>query len=62
MADIVLATLLLIGGLAWSFVCFLALANTPIPGQARLGAIVWAGPFAFVGGLLWWVWIIAGWF
>lgn len=61
MADILLATSLLLGGLGWSFVCLLALANTPIPGQADLGAVVWAGPIAFVAGLVWWGWIIAGW-
>ena len=61
MADIVLASLLLIGGALWSFVCLMAYATHPTPSQADFGSVVYVGPVAFLAGAAWWVWIISGW-
>lgn len=61
MADIVMATALLLGGAGWSFVCLMAYASHPIPGQADLGFVAYLGPLAALAGLAWWAWLIYGW-
>ena len=61
MADILLASLLLIGGALWSFVCLMTYATHPTPGQANFGSVVYVGPAAFLAGAAWWAWIISGW-
>jgi len=61
MADIVLATILLIGGTIWSLACLLAYAMHPTPGQANFGPVVYVGMVAAFLGWAWWVWIIFGW-
>ena len=61
MADIFLASILLIGGIAWAAICVAAAASHPTPSQADFGPLIFAGPIAALIGLLWWVWIIIGW-
>lgn len=56
MSDLLLAFLLLVGGAAWTFVCFVAYANHPTP-----SGIVYAGPIAFVIGFVWLGYIVLGW-
>ena len=61
MADILLASLLLIGGALWSLACLLAYAMHPTPSQADFGSVVYVGPAAFLAGAAWWAWLIFGW-
>jgi hypothetical protein len=60
MADSILATLLLLGGLGWSFVVFAAAANDPHGGSGAIYPFL-MGVAAAVAGLAYWGWIIAGW-
>lgn len=61
MSDLLLAILLLVGGAAWTIVCFVAYANHPTPSQAKVDRIVYAGPIAFVIGFVWLGYIVLGW-
>lgn len=61
MADTILATLLLVGGLAWAFLVFMAAAHHPTGGGKGTMAMFLAGAGAAALGALYWVWIIAGW-
>lgn len=61
MADIILATGLLLGGLVWSFLVFAAMANSPM-GGSNFAMIPFVGGLVAAGaGLIYWACIIAGW-
>jgi|GEM_PF-3557700 len=60
MADILLATLILVAGLFVLFVSLLAGANVPIPGQgpSMRGPMIVGGALT-LGGVLWWAQILS---
>jgi len=61
MADVLLATILLIGGICWSGLIFLAMANSPTGGTNFAMAPFIAGLAAAAAGVLYWIYIVAGW-
>lgn len=46
-------------GLAWSFVCYMAMAAHPTPSQAKISAIMYFGPVVFIIGSIWIALVIA---
>lgn len=54
MADPILAIALLLGGLGWAFVCFMAGANHPT-GETPMGGFI-AGLLSALAGVAWLFW------
>ena len=61
MSDVFLATLLLLGGLCWAFLCFVAASMHPTPSQTNFGAAIYASLAASAAGAVWWGAIIWWW-
>ncbi|QDC00385.1 hypothetical protein [Mesorhizobium sp. 8] len=61
MADVLLATVLLFGGICWSGLVLLAMANSPTGGTNFAMVPFIAGLAAAALGALYWMYIVAGW-
>lgn len=64
MSDVFLASLLVIGGVAWTVIWVSALFDDPNPAPSRLDGTMLAllaGPAATLAGLVWWAVIIVSW-
>lgn len=62
MADVFLATMLLLGGFGWAALVVLAMANHPTGGTDFAKFPFLIGVAAMVVGAVWWLAIIVGWF
>lgn len=55
------ASIMIVVGIVWTVLCFFAYTTHPTPSQSNFGILVLIGAALALAGLLWWVWIIAGW-